>query len=651
MEANLQVYYSADTGTTWQQVSTTLNLTRNTTDNYITITDAAAQGDYVLSSAPDPISVRPSIMTTVIGRSQIRIGAPNRFTIHYVNNSDAPTDDFLLCVNTGSRVHMNRSEHFLPNGTKEILPKDSLSFEGEDTSFVYYVTGMDPREERKFEIIATAYPALGKTLFEPFTITVGAVLWWGAKAAAVYVTVKTIDYLGDKAREGLVLTPEQKRNWESTVGKIPEEIRQKDTKKEWAMKKVGGTIIEKTMGLVGGTVDVARAVGRNVYNIVPNLRRQIWYWLYKETGLYGVEEKIDDASYKPEVSNASAKTGQPVVSWDPNEKIGPAGIGPQGFISSAGKMNYQILFENKKEATASAYKVVIVDTLRPEFDASTVEFGKTSHDGPNYLWKVTNTNNILRWEIEGIELPPNATPPEGEGYVTFSVMTKSGLLSGTSLKNSATITFDMNKPITTNTFTNTIDFLPPTTVMGALASTHTRENLTVKWQSTDGTTGAGVQSVTVFGSKDNGPYQAVGTSLTDSLVIRVTNGIYKFYALATDNVGNSEMVRPALVQTTVSGVVGVAGTTDVPLTYQLEQNFPNPFNPTTTIEFSLAQKTRATLKIYDMLGRELANLVDEIKTAGKYSVTWDAGRFSSGMYFYRLTSGDFVQTRKLVILK
>ncbi len=83
----------------------------------------------------------------------------------------------------------------------------------------------------------------------------------------------------------------------------------------------------------------------------------------------------------------------------------------------------------------------------------------------------------------------------------------------------------------------------------------------------------------------------------------------------------------------------------------LGQNYPNPFNPSTTIQFSLASRLKATLKVYDFLGRELATLVDEEKPAGRFSVVWDAGRLSSGVYFCRLTAGDFVGTHRLVLLK
>jgi hypothetical protein len=86
-------------------------------------------------------------------------------------------------------------------------------------------------------------------------------------------------------------------------------------------------------------------------------------------------------------------------------------------------------------------------------------------------------------------------------------------------------------------------------------------------------------------------------------------------------------------------------------TYSLSQNYPNPFNPTTTIEFTLPETQNVKLIVYDVLGREVARLVDGRLQAGAHNVTFKAAQHASGMYFYRLEAGDFVQTKKLMLLK
>ena len=92
-------------------------------------------------------------------------------------------------------------------------------------------------------------------------------------------------------------------------------------------------------------------------------------------------------------------------------------------------------------------------------------------------------------------------------------------------------------------------------------------------------------------------------------------------------------------------------TTGVPTVYQLSQNFPNPFNPVTTIRYSIAKPSSVSLKVFDMLGREVQTLVNTQQAPGQYSVTLNAQNLGSGVYFYRLNAGTFTETKKLMLLK
>ncbi|MFH1042242.1 MAG: T9SS type A sorting domain-containing protein [bacterium] len=85
--------------------------------------------------------------------------------------------------------------------------------------------------------------------------------------------------------------------------------------------------------------------------------------------------------------------------------------------------------------------------------------------------------------------------------------------------------------------------------------------------------------------------------------------------------------------------------------YTLNQNYPNPFNPSTTFSFSLPEKEFVTLKIYDVLGKEITTLVNEELNAGSYKNDWNATNLSSGIYFYRLQAGKFSETKKLMLVK
>jgi hypothetical protein len=118
-------------------------------------------------------------------------------------------------------------------------------------------------------------------------------------------------------------------------------------------------------------------------------------------------------------------------------------------------------------------------------------------------------------------------------------------------------------------------------------------------------------------------------------------------------VGNSTIVPQAVPDAPVQQSVHE----EMPTSYALQQNFPNPFNPSTNIEYSLPDEARVSMKIYNSLGEEMAILVDGIQTAGYKSVTWDGSRLSSGLYFCRLTATStvtnetFTQTKRMLLVK
>jgi len=91
--------------------------------------------------------------------------------------------------------------------------------------------------------------------------------------------------------------------------------------------------------------------------------------------------------------------------------------------------------------------------------------------------------------------------------------------------------------------------------------------------------------------------------------------------------------------------------TVTPTAFELEQNFPNPFNPATKINYTIDKPGRVMLKMYNVLGKEMATLVDEVQSAGAYSVTWDASTLPSGVYIYTLQSGSQIMSKKLLLMK
>jgi hypothetical protein len=112
-----------------------------------------------------------------------------------------------------------------------------------------------------------------------------------------------------------------------------------------------------------------------------------------------------------------------------------------------------------------------------------------------------------------------------------------------------------------------------------------------------------------------------------------------------------EQYLNGLVGSDVFTTTEVSQNNSVPVQFTLEQNYPNPFNPTTAISYQLSTNSFVTLKVYDLLGREVATLVNGQREAGSYQTTFDASHLSSGVYLYQLRAGDYVQTRKMALMK
>ncbi len=152
---------------------------------------------------------------------------------------------------------------------------------------------------------------------------------------------------------------------------------------------------------------------------------------------------------------------------------------------------------------------------------------------------------------------------------------------------------------------------------------------------------------------------AVGTKFTVWNVVGFVEGAGnsnspKAYSF-TDYVNASGKYSYRLKQIDLDGSYKYSQTIEVelnaPVKFELAQNYPNPFNPTTTINYSIAKEQVVTLKVYDMLGREVAELVNAKQAPGNYKVNFNASGLTSGVYFYKLQSGDFVNVKKMTLMK
>ncbi len=133
----------------------------------------------------------------------------------------------------------------------------------------------------------------------------------------------------------------------------------------------------------------------------------------------------------------------------------------------------------------------------------------------------------------------------------------------------------------------------------------------------------------------------------------ISNQLYAFVYSGRNSTGSFNTISVYTLGTTLSGNIT---SPKKPVTFNLAQNFPNPFNPSTTIEYSVQSTDNIQIKIFNSIGQLVKTLVDEVKTPGEYSVVWngqdDGGLLvSSGVYFYQITTKDFISSKKMILLK
>jgi hypothetical protein len=157
----------------------------------------------------------------------------------------------------------------------------------------------------------------------------------------------------------------------------------------------------------------------------------------------------------------------------------------------------------------------------------------------------------------------------------------------------------------------------------------------------------------VYYSTDTGAswvFASAGLPANEAGSVLATNGVDLYWGLSDGN---------GVFHTTDNGVtwndipVGVPlePLAEIPRTYALEQNFPNPFNPSSTIQYDLPGRTHVKLEVFNLLGERVLILVDQLRESGRHAVVFDAGDLASGVYVYRLSAGGSNVARKLVLLR
>lgn len=274
-----------------------------------------------------------------------------------------------------------------------------------------------------------------------------------------------------------------------------------------------------------------------------------------------------------------------VTPCDPNEKLGPEGVGDAGYVRILDGA-YSIFFENLSTASVPAQQVVIEDDLSAALDTETIQLDDVAFgqqvvadlqglqsgsvtvplEGTALVVEVSvglePGTRRLRWVFRTIDprtggfpddknagfLPPNDATGRGEGHVSFTIQQRPDLPTATEIGNTATIVFDTNAAIGTNTWLNTIDSAAPSSTVTAVAPDPSGGTCRyfIQWEGTDDTGGSGLQDYSVYVSVDNGLYVKLieGTALTSGSFSLPCGCTYRFHSRARDFVGNVEAPPP-----------------------------------------------------------------------------------------------------------
>jgi hypothetical protein len=203
------------------------------------------------------------------------------------------------------------------------------------------------------------------------------------------------------------------------------------------------------------------------------------------------------------------------------------------------------------------------------------------------------------------------------------------------------------KPLDANSFQSLSTYSRDTSIMvyyvesttgssnGLVKAFKTNRNGTLLW--------GGGSIITPGSSTSSKGRMSTGVNQNNMSILAFSDGRNDANGIYAQNINYNGTFGP------VTGIINTGNPT--PYKFVLYQNYPNPFNPTTNIKYQIANSSLVSIKIYDLLGKEIETLVDENQSLGTYEVIWNAEKYSSGVYFYKLISGNFSEVKKMLMLK
>jgi hypothetical protein len=323
------------------------------------------------------------------------------------------------------------------------------------------------------------------------------------------------------------------------------------------------------------------------------------------------------------------------VSLDPNDDMTMWGV--HGFCDSTNSYGVRIgQFKAPPPATPSSANP---STVPLGVAHDTIVITGTSTNGSGFFDPGSRFPNRISATVTG-NITVNSVIYNNPTQVTLDINTISAITGSYSV----TITNPDGQSATGNNLFNS----PLPVELSSFNGTATSNNVTLKWTTVKEINNAGFD---IERKKSNGTtFEKVGfvtgkgnTYSNSNYVFsdnKLSSGVYNYRLKQTDYNGDFTYFN-------LSSVINIS----VPDKFSLSQNYPNPFNPTTKIDYNLPTDANVSLKIYDVTGRLISTLVNEKKLAGYYTKEFDAVNIASGVYFYRLQAGSFVDTKRFVVIK
>jgi PKD repeat protein len=447
-------------------------------------------------------------------------------------------------------------------------------------------------------------------------------------------------------------------------------------KPEHAKKKiVFNSMIYKTsvaavscgVSLAGGSV---LKVGWGVCKMIVDINKSYW----SNDDCY----KAFDPLYK------TRKGIFALSSFDPNEMIGPSGPGLEKWIQKTNYIPYTVLFENKKTATAPAHIVTVTDTLDlSKFDISEFGFGNFGwgdsiytpngnklkefsldvdmRPGKNLVTRVSGKLDTLKgvvyWEFLSLNpvtmnleedpltgfLPPNASSPQGEGFVSFSIGLKKTLVTNSQIRNKASIVFDANVPIFTNNYLNTLDLDTPQSQVFPLDG-NIKSNFTVAWTGSD--QGSGIRDYSIYVLENDtilSPW-IINTPDITAVFHGKLGSTYKFYSIATDNVSLTE-AKPAQYDASTTVTVDVE---EFEMVKEKLTVYPIPANKNIKVTLSNAPCGMYVVELVGINGSlNHSQIYDDFEIQNGININVE--NYNPGQYILKVVFGNKTVSRKIMV--